>query len=291
LLTSTSRSAADDYRIHQASLQKALEPYAGKPVMVHSDLFRASPFVPRTVDRARTLVSHRDLLRSLDCRLRVVAFNYQFTRDRATDLRTAPVEVGPLGNFMRENWAADRTFDPVFSFLTDEKTDGAPPEPGLFIAFAERSLFPHIPSEGGAILMYGADVTSLTMLHLAELQEGGPLYRYDKDFEGTVTDWHGRAVRIRYRYHVRPLGRRLVYDWVGIQNLLENSGVLCWIDNHRHSLGFVLDGRSLLDTLITALRDDPLCLLDSESRAWVAPEIQRLGRRFVIGDFEPVSGS
>jgi len=259
--------------------------------MVHSDLFRASPFVPRTADRGRALRTHRELLCGLGVRLRVAAFNYQFTRQLATDLRTAAVEVGPLGDFLRDHWALERTFDPVFSFLTDEKVDGVPPESGLFVAFGERSGFPGVAAHGGAILMYGADITSLTMLHLAELEGDGPLYRYDKDFEGPVIDWHGRAVPVRYRYHVRPLGRRLVYDWVGIERLLENNGVLRWIDGDRRSLGFVLDGRALVDTLTTALGEDPLCLLDAESRSWIAPEIERLGRRFVIGDFEPVSAS
>jgi len=259
--------------------------------MVHSDLFRASPFVPRTADRVRALASHRDLLCDLGVRLRVAAFNYEFTRQLATDLRNAAVEVGPLGDFMRGNWAAERTFDPVFSFLTDEKGDAGPPESGLFIAFGQRSAFPRVAAAGGAIPMYGADITSLTMLHLAELKGGGPLYRYDKDFEGTVVDWFGRAVPVCYRYHVRPLARRLVYDWVRIENLLERNGVLRWIDSVRRSLGFVLDGRALLDTLTSALGDDPLCLLDSESRGWIGPEIQRLGRRFVISDFEPVPGA
>lgn len=274
----------------QDSLRGLLAPYVAKPVMVHSDLFGASPFVARTTERERALASHRDFLGSLQVRLKVAAFNYQFPRRLETDLRTAPVEIGPLGDFMRCHWATERTFDPVFSFLIgDEQSLSPPPEDGLFIAFGERSLFPQVAAEGGAVLMYGATVKSLTMMHFAELLAGGPLYRYDKEFAGPVIDWHGRTVTACYRYHVRPLGRHLAYDWVRIQAMLVDAGVLQWISPERESLGFLLDARMLVETLTAALKDDPLCLLDSESRGWVGAEIQRLGRRFVVTDFEPVA--
>ena len=288
LNTSLPRRTADDHVRYQVSLRQLLEPYAGKLVMVHSDLFHASPFVPRTTDRERALQTHRDFLGSLGVRLRVAAFNYQFARDSAVDLRSAAVEVGPLGDFMLRNWATERTFDPIFSFLSGENAfPGPAPDNGLFVAFGERSLFPDIPADDGAILMYGANLTSLTMLHLAELVASEPLYRYDKDFAGSAIDWYGRTISVCYRYHVRPLGRHLAYDWGRLQELLIDAGVLRWIYADRRSVGLLLDARTLVETLVTALRNDPLWLLDAESRAWVAPEIQRLGRRFVISDFEP----
>jgi aminoglycoside N3'-acetyltransferase len=289
LYTSVTDSRTDRHHAYQERLRQLVAPYADKPVMVHSDLFHASPFVPRTMDRERLLAAHRDFLDNLGVSLAVAAFNYQFPRTLAVDLRTAAVEVGPLGDFMRDHWASERTFDPVFSFLL--RHDGASipkASDGLFIAFAERSYFPHVAAQGGAVLMYGAGISALTMLHYAELVAGGPIYRYDKDFAGTAIDWHGRAVSILYRYHVRPLGRHLVYDWVRIQSLLLDAGVVQWIERDRAALGFLMDGRMLVDTLAAALKHDPLCLLDAQSRDWVEPELQRLGRRFTVTDFEPV---
>ena len=35
-----------------------------------------------------------------------------------------------------------------------------------------------------------------------------------------------------------------------------------------------------------AIKRDPLCLLDADSRAWVGPELSRLGRPFELADFE-----
>ena len=70
--------------------------------------------------------------------------------------------------------------------------------------------------------------------------------------------------------------------------MLVHAGIVQWINRDQESLGFVLDARILVDTLTTALRDAPLCLLDAESRAWVEPEIQRR-RRFVFTDFEPLA--
>lgn len=274
---------------YQDALRELLTPYEDKPVMVHSDLFRASPFIARTTEREQALESHRDFLAGLRVRTKVAAFNYQFPRRLEIDLRTAPVEVGPLGDYMREHWATRRTFDPVFSFLAADRDEPAPPDGGLFVAFGDRSLFPHFVEQGGAILMYGATVASLTMMHYAELSVGGPLYRYDKEFTGPVVDWEGRRIVTRYVYHVRPLGRHLVYDWKVIQAMLVDGGVLQWIEPERQSLGFLLDARALVKILVEALEEDPLCLLDAESRGWVAPELERLGRRFVITDFEPAT--
>jgi hypothetical protein len=36
---------------------------------------------------------------------------------------------------------------------------------------------------------------------------------------------------------------------------------------------------------------DPLALLEAETRAWVAPKLERLGRRFELRDFEDDSSA
>jgi len=43
---------------------------------------------------------------------------------------------------------------------------------------------------------------------------------------------------------------------------------------------------------VSDVRTDPVALLDARSRAWVEPALERLGRRFLLSDFEsrePVS--
>ncbi|MES2353818.1 MAG: AAC(3) family N-acetyltransferase [Pseudomonadota bacterium] len=273
--------------VYQNALRQTLVSYSGKPVIVHSDLFRAACFVPPAIDRQQLLSHHRDFLDSLGVRLQIPAFNYQFPRTRSVDLRTASTELGPLGDFMRDQWATARTFDPVFSFLLQQETAPVNLDDGLYTAFGPQSRFPYVVAEGGAIVMYGAALSSLTMLHHAEVVSGGPLYRYDKEFYGRVTDWQARESQVRFRYHVRPQGVHLDYDWSRIQLLLAERQVLRWIQDERKVLGFVLDAQQLVDTLVAALKTDPLWLLDAQSREWVEPKLQKLGRRFVLADFEP----
>ena len=96
-------------------------------------------------------MNHRDLLRGLGVGFRVGAFNYEYARERVTDLRTARVEVGPLGGLRRDECVADRAFNLFSSRLIAEKSGGRRTEPDLFAAFDERSLFPSIAADGDAI--------------------------------------------------------------------------------------------------------------------------------------------
>lgn len=269
----------------QAALRAAVAPFAGRPLVVHSDLFRAGRFVPPLPTRDALLGAHVALLDGLGAELLVPAFNYQFPRTRRTDLRSAPVELGPLGEFMRSRWAGARTLDPVFSFLSREpRPPHAVPDP--LVAFGPSTGFAEAAARDGAVLMYGAQLPALTLIHHAELLAGGPPYRYDKDFAGLVTDLAGRDHALTYRYHVRPMGEALDYDWARLEGRLVEAGALRRIVPFRPDLGFVLPVRAFLDVVCAELRRDPLWLLDAGSRAWVEPRLARLGRRFRLGDFE-----
>jgi hypothetical protein len=42
----------------------------------------------------------------------------------------------------------------------------------------------------------------------------------------------------------------------------------------------------LVRSWVELLAADPLALVDADTRAWVAPMLERLGRRFELSDFE-----
>ncbi len=260
--------------------------YRDLPVVAHSDLPNAAPFVCRSSDPLEFVSQNMLLLDDLQVDLRVPAFNYDFPRTGFVDLRVAECQVGLLGNHMLRHWARYRTLDPLFSFARKSIPSTRPVVRDVLTAFGPGTDFDEVYRKGGAILMYGAPLCSLTLIHYVELVGGGPLYRYDKDFCGVVVDWDGTAHAITYRFHVRPAGRHLDYDWPRLRRHLVKAGALTYVDESNPELAFVLSVTDLVDAWRAAIDRDPLFLLDDESRQWVEPELQRLGRRFELGDFE-----
>jgi aminoglycoside 3-N-acetyltransferase len=258
------------------------------PVCVHSDLFAASCFVQRTSNRRRQLQLHLDALNEL-CAGRALwfpCFNYEFTRSGYFDSRVAPCEVGPLGEFIRCAIAQWRTTDPVFSMCG---TGGRPRDPvmrGRVVAFGPGSVFGQLYEYDATLLMWGAPLSSMTMLHLAESTAGPPIYRYDKVFTGTVVDQAGNETVIEYVYHVRPLGKRLRYDFPKLQSDLLGAGVTSMVEFGSQPVAQVCGARALIDYWVSRIHEDPFYLLDADSRSWVVPLYESRRRRFIRADFE-----
>lgn len=275
----------EEGRVLRGALRSSLQPYSGKPALIHTDIVRAAPLVADSVGDD-LLAAHRALLDSCPVRWWVPAFNYQFPKLHALDLRSAPIEVGALNQYLHEHWADFRSFDPMFSVVGQGDAPFLPPIAEELEAFGEQSIFAHLVAQGGAVVMYGAPIGALTLVHYAESQAGGVPYRYNKIFIGQLTDDRGVAHAARWRFHVRPYGRDLDYDWNKIEALLRQQGVLHPLVPGWPALGSVMDAASCVAVLVNALRDDPLTLLDPPSFAWVAPELARLGRDFALADFE-----
>ncbi|WP_323071634.1 AAC(3) family N-acetyltransferase, partial [Aeromonas jandaei] len=215
----------------------------------------------------------------------IPAFNYQFPKLKKLDLRTAPIEVGSLNQYLHEcNWADYRSFDPMFSVLG---RGNAPFQPAKKLdAFGRESIFSYLEKGDGAVVMYGAKISTMTFLHYIESKIGGVPYRYQKFFSGELIDDHGILHCIEWTTHVRPWGYDLDYDWRLVENILRDKGVLQPLVNGYPKLGFYVDARACVDVLINELQKDPLIFLDDASRAWVEPKLNVLGRPFLLSDFE-----
>lgn len=270
----------------EPALAALLEGAGAGPVLVHGDLLRAGRAGPQGASREAQLDAHLDLLHR--CRgeraLWMPAFNYGFTRDGRFDVRTSPSQVGPLAERFRLTQAAWRTPVPVFSVCGTHPAPAVADGP-LVDPFDERSCFAALAREDGTVLFYGAGLGAATLIHHAERTGGGPVYRYDKDFPGTVTGADGTERAVTLRYHVRPLGRELDYDFPRLQTELEDAGLARRWERGLTRL-LVVSARGLLAFWRQRLADDPLHLLDAPSRAWVEPLLEQLGRPFVRADFE-----
>ncbi len=256
------------------------------PVFVHSDPLRAATLVPPSRDRKAFLDSHIALLREIGAGrvLMSPAFNYDFPRTRVFSVTNDPAQLGPIPEHFRVTAAEWRTHVPIFSVA------GIGSEP--IISWGDRtdpfgpgSIFAWLVAQDGVILYYGGTFHYNTIVHYAERLTGGPLYRYDKIFEGEVSGEAGDLQRGSLDYHVRPLNTGLDYDWPNLLQRALAAGVCRKLESHPQILA--ASARELCGFWVEAMHQDPLALLDEPTKEWVRPRLEQLGRRFEIGDFEP----
>jgi aminoglycoside 3-N-acetyltransferase len=262
-----------------------IESSGSGPVFVHSDPFRVARLLKPVRDRAAYLDSHIALLReaSGDRGLWLPTFNYDFPRTHVFDVRESESQLGPIPERFRVAAAEWRTHIPMFSIsgigspVTPQWGDHTDP-------FGRDSFFAKLVENDGVIVYYGDTFHYNTLVHFAERVAGGPAYRYDKLFEGRVIDEEGASFEGSLDYHVRPLGMGLDYDWPRLLNEALEAGVCRRLEGYPAVLA--ASARALNELWVSDMKGDPFALLDEKSRAWAEPAVEKLGRRFVLTDYE-----
>jgi len=273
---------------YKQQLEKCLSRHSNAPLMVHSDLFRANFFIEKNLNRNKLLKSHCQTLQDLihPTNLWIPVFNYQFPKIRSFDISYSKSELGPLNEFMRLEWAKERTLDPIFSFASLEPICIETQMNDKLVAFSHQTAFSKLVEKQGGILFYGADISSATIIHHIEILAGYPLYRYDKMFDGVIINRQGTKQEISYKYHVRPLNKHIDYDWVRLKQDLNKAGLLSTVSKGNIDLAIYLSATDLASFWLEKLGANPFYLLDEASRSWAEPMINQLGRRLEISDFE-----
>ena len=266
-------------------IRALIESMGAGPVFVHSDPFRAARLVKPVRDRNAFLDSHIALLRdSTEGRaLWLPAFNYDFGRTGVFDVRDSESQLGPIPERFRVAHAAWRTPIPIFSIAGA----GQDPQPRWDFEtdpFGDGSIFASLVREDGVILYYGDTFHYNTLVHYSERAAGGPVYRYDKLFPGVVVMSDGSRVEGSLDYHVRPMGTGLDYGWPRLLEEALSAGVCRRLEGAPEILA--ASARGLSDLWVSDMRRDPYALLDDKTRGWAERAIEKLGRRFVLSDFE-----
>ena len=189
----------------------------------------------------------------------VPAFNFAFARGEPFDLQTTPsVGMGSLSELVRQHPLAQRTPHPLQSVaaigrhaqdLAGRHTAGA---------FDAGSAFERMVELDFKILLLGADVQAISLLHYAEQRVGVP-YRYWKEFHGKVRIGEGWEERV-YRMYVRDLDLDPKIDLHPVQRRLEQRGK--W-QSRMLNYGFVsvCRMRDFLAVVEEFLRQDPWSLV------------------------------
>lgn len=256
------------------------------PLFTHADVLRSRAAIMPITDPTAILSLHIKALAFIANKRALLfpAFNYDYLRTGVYRPAEDSSQVGPLTEYARLHWADWRLGAPVFNVLGQGTRPSDVDEAGAVDPFGSRSVFSYLHRAGGDVLLYGTTLASLTAIHYVERLSGGPLYRYDKVFFGTIREKTSER-EVRLLYHCRPLGKSLDYDFPRLMTEAEDAGVLVRLRGPGSEVGFVRFG-ALCEFWLDRLRKDPLYLLDAASQNWVAPTLERLGRRFEVADFE-----
>jgi len=258
-------------------------------LLVHTDVMFAMAAVKLVTNAEVLLTNHIKVLEycASNRRLLFPAFNYQFPKTKKYCLATTPSEVGRLSEFARTHWSTWRTEVPMYNFcgIGDEFKLS---HQNVINPFGAHSVFAEFTHTDGVVLMYGTSVDRSTIIHYIEqmLNNGeGPLYRYDKEFHGIIRQVNGTEREVTLVNHVRPLDKHLAYDWDKIECDLLRDRILKPI-KEGSSFAYVYLAKELFEYLMQRAKLDPYYLIDAQSKHWVEPMVEKLGRRFLLLDFE-----
>ena len=158
--------------------------------------------------------------------LLIPAFNWDFCKGKAFDIRKSPSQTGALGNAALARTDFQRTAHPIYSFLVwgrlrDELLSVRAPN-----AFGKGSIFDLLDEYRAKALVIGLGATDgLTFIHHAEQMTGVP-YRYEKTFTAPYTDAEGVTAEKSCTMYVRDLEKdpRYLDSYAELEALLAARG-------------------------------------------------------------------
>jgi aminoglycoside N3'-acetyltransferase len=262
-------------------------------VLVHADTRTLLRLKRGRRNREHRMVFLHQLILDLDDFARgrdlwMPAYNYGFFDQRYFDSRSATSQMGVLSEYFRVHHSQWRTAMPILSF------SGTGPQPHLDLSvpalypYSSASPVGRLVSEGGRQLLLGCTVQWSSLFHYAEVFESSfPLYRYEKGFSGTTVDATGTARDVEVRYAVTSLERPTNYDFARMHAAMVDAGVVR--ANARYPASYDVDSQGFVLEWQRLTRADPFWPLTQESRSWVQPMVESLGRGFHIRDFEAQS--
>jgi aminoglycoside 3-N-acetyltransferase len=153
----------------------------------------------------------------------VPAFNFAFARGEPYDPRTTPSDgMGAFAEYVRTRPEARRTPHPMQSLVVVGAYAGDLAQRDTPAAFDPGSAFERMLELDFKLLLLGADIQSVSMLHFSEQRANVP-YRYWKEFSGqyrTPAGWERRT----YRMFVRDLEIDPQIELYPVQEVLRTAG-------------------------------------------------------------------
>ena len=262
--------------------------HINKIIFVHSNIIKGL----RIVHEAGQLIDRNNIYRGLTDFLGGLssqssdgiifpAFNYDYCKTGFFRPNKDPVQVGALPEWVRKNFKFVRSHMPVFSVLSSVKANFVCNQ--ITNPFGKGSIFDWLVDKDASIVLFGADLSSLTFVHYVEEMSGMPIYRYDKVFHGKILT-ESKNIVCKFKMHVRPKGINSEYDWPKLESDLLNAGILKIYKGSNYLK--ILNTHDLLDYWIKKISIDPFYLLDAASKD-IFKRLTKNGKhRVKLEDFE-----
>ena len=256
--------------------------YCFENTLVHSDInFGISvPFKKETF-----LKDHLYKLYEItnDSELFFPSFNYDFLKNNIYDISLDKSQVGILSEYFRQTTSSWRSKVPVFSFTGNKPLK-------LILRktidpFDENSFFNYLYNNNSAMMHYGSSFRTTTLIHYVERISKFLFYRYDKVFNGYIYDNKNLLNETSFLYHVRPHGYKMDYNWNKLEKDLVEQGILITYKNRKTKIMYFCI-KELVDFWLDKIKEDNFYFLNNESKNWIIPMVDKLGRGFKITDFE-----
>jgi len=153
----------------------------------------------------------------------VPTFNFAFGQGEAYDPQTTPSDgMGVFSEYIRQLPGTLRTPHPMQSLAVTGRYAADLAQRDTPSAFDPGSAFERMLELDFKLLLLGASIQAVSMLHYSEQRAGVP-YRYWKDFSGPIRTPQGWETRT-YRMYVRDLDIDPHIELYEVQKVLEIRG-------------------------------------------------------------------
>jgi len=253
--------------------------------LIHTDALRA-PFRSSSKTQKDILQDYVTDIDNLTAGINysLPCFNYDFIKTGIYSVIDSECQVGAINEYVRRSNYSYRTLTPVFSYTykfgIDFKESLIPCDP-----FSKTSFFDYLKRKKTILLHYGSEIVHSTLIHYIERIGKSLLYRYDKVFKGVVFTSENEKIGAELIYHVRPKNIHLKYANEKLRIDLLNEGIMIEWAQKGQRVSFC-DYERLVEFWLFKFNSDPYYFLDDETVFIIDTQIQKLGRKFLLSDFE-----
>ena len=164
---------------------------------------------------------HNEIKTISNNKIIIPTFNYSFPKTKIFDYYKDRSEVGTFSELFRKKYINNRTELPIFSDTSNFDLNMITKAKNPFDKF---SVFEYLKKNNGEIITFGSNFAPSYIMYVEKNFEKGPLYRFEKKFDGIIKKKNRKKISIKY--FCRPITIKIVYDLKKIQKDLLYEGIL-----------------------------------------------------------------
>jgi aminoglycoside N3'-acetyltransferase len=268
------------------NLKKLKSNCSSKNIILHSDILNLG-FFRQNLSYNDNLKLIHDLILDVfnDFEIIVPVFNYDFLKTKFYDVNKDKAQVGALNEYFRKKYISNRTFTPVFNFVSTNKKPSIKKDAYLD-PHGEKSFYSKAYKHQYDIVFLGKFIPS--MAHFVERKVKVP-YRYYKKFYGKIKYLNGKVKSTSIDYNVRPPFINVTNtDLEKIKKDLKINRILFSIEKRNSFMG-CYNSRAASDFWINKQRLNNLYFLTNSSQKKIKHCFSKFGKPLTYKNTENIT--